>query len=719
MFDRRDLLLWSAASAVPFSPLARAANPAADPLNVLGDTKSADARLGVPKTLNGYFPFTPPKSPDEWAKRRQQVREQLLVALGLWPMPDKTPLNPVVHGTIRRGKEYTVEKVSFASLPGHYVTGNLYRPIPAAHERWGPRPAILCPHGHWANGRMYEAPDAAAKKEVETGAEQTLEGAKYPLQAGCVALARLGFVVFIYDMVGYADSTAVPHVLKSGVPHPQGFADAAGELRLQSLLGLQMVNAVRALDFLSSLPDVDPTKVGVTGASGGGTQTMLLGAIDDRPAAIVPMVMVSTAMQGGCPCENCSLLRVGTGNVEFAGLFAPKPLAMTGANDWTKEVMTKGYPELRQLYKVLGAEGNVAAKAWVNFPHNMNQPAREFMESWFAKHLLGRTGPVTEKPFVPVPPKELSVYDADHPRPADELDAPKLRAAMAKTSDAQMAKLAPTDAASLAKFRPVVGTALRVLVGELPAGATLVKGPEELKLAGGVKVHKAVMGRAEGGDAVPALGILGGTFAGSIVVWVHPAGKAGAFENGRPVPAVQKLLDAGFGVLAPDLLGTGEQPPTKPFAVDKTYAGFTFGYNRPLLAERVRDVLTAAAFARTVLKAKAVHVAGWDAFGPVAVLAKAAAGDAVGKTAADLDRFRFEAITDVNDPMMLPGAVKYGGLPAFLALCAPGRLLAHNDAGAEVGQLPAAAYAAAGAKDQLTRVPEKLPPEKVAEWLVG
>ena len=105
-------------------------------------------------------------------------------------------------------------------------------------------------------------------------------------------------------------------------------------------MGLQTWNSVRALDFLASLPDVDPKQLGMTGASGGGTQTFMLAAIDDRLAAAFPAVMVSTGMQGGCVCENCSLLRVDTGNVEIAGLFAPKPQAMSAANDWTKEMMT-------------------------------------------------------------------------------------------------------------------------------------------------------------------------------------------------------------------------------------------------------------------------------------------------------------------------------------------------------------------------------------------
>src|SRR5205085_11400155 len=138
---------------------------------------------------------------------------------------------------------------------------------------------------------------------------------------------RMGCVVFQYDMVGVADSDTIPH--------RTGFTDVDAELRQQNFMGLQTWNSIRALDFLLSLPDVDSNRIGVTGASGGGTQTFILCAIDDRPTAAFPAVMVGTAMQGGCICENASYLRIGTTNIEIAGLTAPRPLGMSGANEWT------------------------------------------------------------------------------------------------------------------------------------------------------------------------------------------------------------------------------------------------------------------------------------------------------------------------------------------------------------------------------------------------
>src|SRR5439155_11415225 len=234
--------------------------------------------------------------------------------------------------------------------PGYYVTGNLYRP----KNRTGKLPAILSPYGHWPDGRFIWNSDEKIKAELASGAEKTPQSARYPLQARCAMLARMGCVVFHYDMVGYADSKPIGH--------RAGFTDADAELRLQSFMGLQTWNSIRSLDFLLSLPEVDPRRIGVTGASGGGTQTFILCGVDDRPAVAFPAVMVSTQMQGGCVCENASYLRIGTGNVEFAALFAPKPLAMSGANDWTIDIERKGLPELKSIYKLFAAGDKVTAK---------------------------------------------------------------------------------------------------------------------------------------------------------------------------------------------------------------------------------------------------------------------------------------------------------------------------------------------------------------------
>jgi len=701
--DRRSFLITAGVAVASNRVLALADDL---PLNVLDGKLPKDSRLGKPIDYNGYFPWTPPTSKEQWEKRRQDVREQVLVANGLWPLPEKTPLNPVIHGKIDRDG-YTIEKVFFASMPGHYVTGNLYRPRDAKGKRAG----VLCPHGHWANGRFFEASDKEVENQLKQGAEKTKEGARYPLQARCATLARMGCIVFHYDMVGYADSKPIVH--------REGLVDVDSELRLQNTMGLQTWNSIRALDFLLDLKDVDPRRVGVTGASGGGTQTFILCGIDDRPTVAVPAVMVSTAMQGGCVCENCSHLRVDTGNIELAGLFAPKPMRLIGADDWTIDIETRGLPELKALYKLLGAEDRVSGKCHKEFKHNYNQVSRELMYDWFNKYLdLGHKD-TAEKPFVPVPPKELTVFDEQHPLPRDAAAAIDLRKTMAVASDKQIHALMPKDAASLKEFQRVVGTALRVMIGDkLPAADEVESRVTGQAMWDKVVFNRHLLGRKGKGEEVPAVFTLPADFNGTVVVWVHPAGKSSLIADKKVVPAARQILDARTGLLAIDPFMTGEFAAAKVPPVNEKFAGYTFGYNRSLLANRVHDILTAVAFARAQKGVKTVHLVGFDKAGPWVLLARPFCGEAVARAAADVDQFRFDKLRSLSDEMMLPGALKYGGLSALAAVAAPAELLIHNNKATGAAEWLSPAYRVAGKPENFKHSGEPMPGDKVIEWLL-
>lgn len=334
--------------------------------------------------------------------------------------------------------------------------------------------------------------------------------------------------------------------------------------------------------------------------------------------------MVSTQMQGGCTCENCSYLRIGTGNVEFAALFAPKPLGMTGANDWTIDIERKGLPELKKIYQLYESPDRVMAKCFPAFDHNYNQVSREVMYNWLNQYLdLKHPAPVEEKPFEPIPPARLSVYDVQTPRPADSLKADKLRDYLTSVSDKQIDALRPTDAASFIKYRQVFGPALRVMTG----GGLPVAGEIEAKRQGsprldGFIVQGFVLGRKNQGDAVPAVLVHRQAFSGTVVVWIDPAGKASLIADGKVAPAAKSILDKGAAILAVDVLGTGELAGDR-MNVNKTFAGYTFGYNSPLLAQRVHDILTAVAFARGHKGTKTVHLVGHGKAGPWVLLARA------------------------------------------------------------------------------------------------
>ncbi|MDH7571503.1 MAG: hypothetical protein QHJ73_18155, partial [Armatimonadota bacterium] len=179
----------------------------------------------------------------EWQARAGALRRQILASAGLLPLPEKTPLQARITGRVVRDG-YTVEKVCFQSWPGFYVVGNLYRPLGGTP----PYPAVLCPHGHWKEGRLGNSDENSVPGRA-------------------ISLARLGFVAFTYSMVGYNDSRAVPH---------QELGERREQMWGVSLMGLQLWNSIRALDFLCSLPQVDKRRLACTGESGGGTQTFLL-----------------------------------------------------------------------------------------------------------------------------------------------------------------------------------------------------------------------------------------------------------------------------------------------------------------------------------------------------------------------------------------------------------------------------------------------------------
>ncbi|MBA3311837.1 MAG: acetylxylan esterase [Planctomycetaceae bacterium] len=691
--------------------------------------KPNDRRLQPLKDLDGYFPFDVPESKDAWLKRREEVRRQALVANGLWPMPPRPAVEATVHGTVDRD-EYTVSKVFFETAPGLFVTGSIYRP----KQGEGPFPAVLSPHGHWADGRFFAHSDAAFKGELDSGAEKFETGGRYPLQARCVQLARMGCIVFHYDMLGYADSVPLTQELAHGfkTQRPElsktdrwGLFSAQSELRLINALGLQTWNSLRALDWIASLPEVDASRIGVTGASGGGTQTFLLGAIDDRPAALFPAVMVSTAMQGGCTCENASYLRVGTGNIELAAAIAPRPLGMTAANDWTKELETKGLPELKRLYTLMGVPDRVEGR-YFDFGHNYNAVSRRMMYEFFKAH-LALQGDVEERDFQPLSREELTVWNSEHPKPAmDEAAEVALMQALDARNKEQMASLVPKDAASLAEFRKIVGGAYDVMIGRTAEtlGNVTVASPKEGKAKNYV-LHMGRVQNATYGEEIPTVVVFPATWQRKVVVWPHPQGKSALFDDaGEPIEPVRKLVDAGYAVMTADLVGQGEftddgkrlsQAPV--VKNPREFAGYTLGYNHPLFSKRVQDVMTLLQFAKDrgandIVLLASDEAAAWSA------AACAQSGGLVTKLALAPGDFRFANITDIRDPNFLPGAVKYGDLPALLALCAP---TPTGLFGETVGfDLTKAAYDAAGKSDALTTDESAAPMSSAAiEWVIG
>ena len=642
--------------------------------------QAEDARLGPLKDLNGYFPFPAPKSVQAWKPRQEFVRRQLLVSQGLWPMPTKTPLNAVIHGKIDQG-EYTVEKVYFESAPGFFVTGNLYRPKNVT----GKAPAVIFPHGHWTDARFLIQPDKYVREEIATGQERFVEGGKSRFQSMCVQLARMGCVVWQIDALSDSDSIQFsPEVIhKFAKQRPEmnrtegwGLYSTQAEANLQSVMGLQTLNLVRSVDFVLGLPDVDPARLAVTGSSGGGTQTMLLAAADPRMALSYPVVMVSTAMQGGCTCENASLLRVNSGNVEIAALFAPKPQGMNTANDWTKELATKGFPDLQNLYGLYGKRYFVTLQRGEHFPHNYNAVTRSGFYALLNKHFkLGFEAPIIERDYQPLPKEKLTVWDDAHPAP--KAGDPEFERGLLKwlKADAQqqLQALAQTDEGREQVLRPAIET----LIGRPYAQAGAITFPDASTQWR--DSHFRTQGRllnATYGEEVAVDWLQPTKPTGEVVIWLDDAGKGSArLPDGTIRPELQELIDRGVGVLTADLFLQDDKKlkQTRVVTGPREVPAYTYGYNHALFAQRVHDVMTITSYLLTPRDAsqppiKKVSLAGFGQMGAVAAAARAVTGGAIAKAAVDTNGFRFGQLLDYRDPMFLPGGAKYLDVPGLLCV---------------------------------------------------
>ena len=290
-----------------------------------------------------------------WEKRREELKKCILEQAGLSPMPARTLLNPI-HTPVRKFDGYTVENVGIETLPGVYLCGSLYRPARGK----GPFPAVLSPHGHFTSSDMNEVGRYRPDQQYR-----------------CAMLARMGAVVFSYEMFAYGESL----LQVTADDHRTGLA-----------LTMQTINSIRVVDFLTSLPYVDGTRIGVTGESGGGTQAFLLTALDDRITVSVPVVMVSSYFFGGCPCESglpihsCS--GYGTNNAEIAAMASPRPmLVISDGNDWTRHVPEIEFPYLERVYDLYGKKSNVENVHLPDEGHDYGVSKRLAMYDFMAKHL--------------------------------------------------------------------------------------------------------------------------------------------------------------------------------------------------------------------------------------------------------------------------------------------------------------------------------------------
>ena len=540
----------------------------------------------------------PDYSATAWEQASQYLRRHILVSTGQYPNFEpllKLPLNPQIFGKIERS-DYTVEKVYFESYPGFFCTGNLYRP----RGKDGPFPAIVSPHGHWDRGRL---------ENIERGS----------IPGRCINFAKQGYVIFSYDMVGYNDSgQQVDHR-----SFPNGDREAIWGI---SLLGLQLQNAIRSIDFLQSLPDVDPDRIACTGASGGGTQAFMLMAIDDRIKVSAPVNMISAHMQGGCLCENAPNLRIDFSNIEIGAMMAPRPLLLVSATgDWTKDTPDVEYPAIHSIYQHFGAADKIH-QVQIDAEHNYNKASREAVYQWFAKWLLENqdSSKLTEVDFTVESDEDLLVFH-DRAIPYHALSTEELLASLRQLGKAAIEKRKPNTINELTTFQSEMGPGL------LHALALSDQYKDSVNLV--QKLNQ------------PAI-------AEKATLIVH--------QNSQIDVLADQLSSDKHAIFGLQLKPTGRD----------TYSGFFNTYNRLDSALWCQDILAAVETIREENgNLKSLNLIGIDGAGPVTFLA--AGFSSADYLAVDLEKFNAEDDEDFIAQLPIPSIRRVGDFRTAGALLAP------------------------------------------------
>jgi dienelactone hydrolase len=283
----------------------------------------------------------------EWEQRKALLRPQLYKALELSPLPAKPASKPII--TPKRVYDgYTVENIAIEILPGLYINGSLYKPSKIK----GRIPVILSPDGHWDKQR-YRA----------------------DCQIRCASIARMGAMAYSYDLFAWGESL----LQFKSEDHRRSLAQS-----------IQALGAIRILDYMLSLKETDPTRIGISGGSGGGSHTALMAAIDERITLSAPVVSISSYFYGGCPCESGMPIAQcgnGTDNVELAAMAAPHPqLLISDGSDWTANMPEHDFPYLKKMYSYYGAQDMVENVHLPNDKHDFGTTKRFPLYTFLAKN---------------------------------------------------------------------------------------------------------------------------------------------------------------------------------------------------------------------------------------------------------------------------------------------------------------------------------------------
>lgn len=305
------------------------------------------------------------KDRQQWEARKAVLRKEVRERLGIDPLLTRRVKTAPKLSPLRKFDGYTVQNIALETLPGVYVCGSIYAP-----DQKGKHPLIICPNGHFQDGRY--------RKDQ---------------QQRMATLARMGAVCVDYDLYGWGESA-----LQVGEEaHRTSMAHV-----------MQMVDGLSLLDYMLTRKDIDPARVGANGGSGGGSQVVLLTVLDDRFTAACPVVSLASHFDGGCPCESgmpISLSGGGTNNAELMAMFAPKPvLVVSDGGDWTASVPTLEYPYLQRIYGFYDATGKVLNVHLPQEGHDFGPNKRNAVYDFFA-HAFGLDKKMQDESRVTVEPQ--------------------------------------------------------------------------------------------------------------------------------------------------------------------------------------------------------------------------------------------------------------------------------------------------------------------------
>ncbi|HMF18983.1 MAG TPA: acetylxylan esterase, partial [Gemmataceae bacterium] len=593
----------------------------------------------------------PPPNRQAWLTRRRELLQRIHAAMGPFPLKPG-PLYPRILHVLRR-TGYRIENLIFESQPDVWVTASLYVPQPVR----GRHPAVLVVHGHWPWARRDPV-----------------------VQARCLGLVRPGFVVLAIDAFGAGERYTTPG---RGTYHGALYGSTLWPVG-QTLLGLQVYDNRRAVDYLCSRPEVDPARLGITGASGGGNQSMYAGALDDRFGAVVPVCSVGTYqayLQAAC-CV-CEVL---PGALRFCeegdvlALTAPRALMVINATrdafQFSVGQAALNIARARPIFELYQAGGKLRHVTF-EYGHAYNQAMREAMYGWMTRWLKneGDGKPIAEPKHQVETPEDLACFP-DEARPPEYLLPPNFAARTARRLLATT--IIPDHVEDWESTVVEKRTQLRrEIFGDFPPAPKPAAKLGKPTAAGNVRTTPVIL-HPEPDMPVPAFlrSRTGNKGPQPACVLLHLEGKNQALAH----PLVDALLARNMVVLAPDLRATGETRPANDAiagAPDHNSAEHALWLGRPLLGQWVFDVrclLDWLAF-RPGLDRRKFSVVGIGHAGIVALCAGALLDDQVNLSAAIASPVTYVTNNPypAGTPMgiLAPGILGVGDMPQLAALSAP------------------------------------------------